>query len=305
MATPIVEAKGLVKRFGDFTAVNGIDFTVEAGECYGLLGPNGAGKTSTFRMVCCVSPVTEGVLLVNGKDVGKDARTIKETLGVVPQDSNLDTDLEVLQNLLVYARYFDMPAKVARARAMEVLEFFQLADRASSNVEALSGGMKRRLTIARALLNNPKLLVLDEPTTGLDPQARHLIWQKVRTLKAQGVTVLLSTHYMEEAAQLCDRLSILHEGKILTEGKPAELVQEVAGSQVLEVGMYGDDASRVTDWLDGEERFVQEVGDRLFVFGSELEPFKQRVLAEQLSLTQRPATLEDVFLRLTGSGLRE
>ena len=305
MAAPIVEARGLVKRFGDFTAVAGIDFTVETGECYGLLGPNGAGKTSTFRMVCCVSPVTEGVLLVDGKDVGKDPRTIKATLGVVPQEGNLDTDLGVLQNLLVYARYFDMPANIARQRAMEVLEFFQLADRADATVDSLSGGMKRRLIIARALLNTPKLLVLDEPTTGLDPQARHLIWQKVRTLKSLGVTVLLSTHYMEEAAQLCDRLSILHEGKILTEGTPAQLIQDVVGSQVLEVGMYGDNPSRVTGWLDGNARFVQEVGDRLFVFGSELEPFKQKVLDERLSLTQRPATLEDVFLRLTGAGLRE
>lgn len=305
MDNVIVEATGLTKHYGDFTAVAGIDFQVQTGECYGLLGPNGAGKTSTFRMVCCVSPISGGSLTVGGKDVVTQARAIKAMLGVVPQDNNLDSDLSVLKNLLVYARYFDLPGRVARERAQEVLELFQLADRANAQVDSLSGGMKRRLLIARALLNTPRVLVLDEPTTGLDPQARHLIWQKLRALKSEGVTVLLSTHYMEEAAQLCDRLAILHAGKILAEGRPQDLVQRYVGSQVVEVGLSEGDRDRVVQWLDGTGDLVEEAGDRLFVYGTELDAFKQRVLQEGLSLTQRPATLEDVFLRLTGMALRE
>ncbi|MDZ4278390.1 MAG: ABC transporter ATP-binding protein, partial [Dehalococcoidia bacterium] len=205
----IIRARSLTKRFGDLVAVDGIDFAVREGECFGLLGPNGAGKTSTIRMITCVSPVTAGELLVDGMDVRNDGRRIKGILGVVPQEENLDPDLTVWQNLAVFARYFDIPIPVARERAQEVLELFQLMERKNEIVDNLSGGMKRRLIIARALINQPKILILDEPTTGLDPQARHLVWQKLRLLRSQGITMLLTTHYMEEAAHLCDRLVVM------------------------------------------------------------------------------------------------
>lgn len=301
----IVQATGLMKQYGPLVAVAGIDFHVFTGECFGLLGPNGAGKTSTFRVVCCVSPISGGRLLVAGKDVTREPRVIKHLLGVAPQEDNLDSDLSVLQNLLVYARYFDMPGPLARQRAEEALRLFQLQDRHDARVDTLSGGMKRRLLIARALLNAPKLLVLDEPTTGLDPQARHLIWQQLRGLKSQGVTILLSTHYMEEAARLCDRLAIMHEGHILAEGPPTELVRQFAGAEVLEVPLEGMASERALAALDGGEGVHQQVGDRLYFFGDDVPKIKARLEGLGFFMVQRPPTLEDVFLLMTGTALRD
>ena len=220
MPPALIEARGLVKRFGDFVAVDNTSFEIREGECFGVLGPNGAGKTTTIRMITATSPITDGELRVAGLDVRTDPRKVKGVLGVVPQDDNLDPDLFVRQNLEVYARYFGLDRETVRQRIDEALELFQLDDRAKSNVDDLSGGMKRRLTIARALVNDPRVLILDEPTTGLDPQARHLVWQQLRLLKNRGVTMLLTTHYMEEATHLCDRLVIMHRGKILIEGRP-------------------------------------------------------------------------------------
>jgi lipooligosaccharide transport system ATP-binding protein len=308
-APAIISARRLVKRFGELTAVNGIDFDVFTGECFGFLGPNGAGKTSTIRMITCVSPVTDGELLVDGLDVNGDGRRIKARLGVVPQEDNLDPDLPVRQSLFVYARYFDIPAAVARQRIDEVLSLFQLQDRAQEVVDNLSGGMKRRLSIARALLNQPKILVLDEPTTGLDPQARHLVWQKLRLLKSQGVTMLLSTHNMEEAAHLCDRIVIMHLGRILAQGPPADLIANHVGEEVLELQAADQSEKKLAlerlAGLDGVT--VEDVEDVLFVLG--LGPHGPQLAADLLRQGQhahlRRATLEDVFLRLTGRGLTE
>ena len=230
---PVVAQK-LVKEFGDLVAVRGIDFEVRPGECFGFLGPNGAGKTSTMRMIACASPVTSGSLLVNGLSVQTEAREVKSIIGVVPQGDNLDDEISVIDNLRLYAGYFGINRAEANTRARTALELFQLADRANSKVDELSGGMKRRLLIARGLINEPAILVLDEPTTGLDPQARHLVWRTLRRLKDQGVTMLLTTHYMDEAAVLCDRLIIMHEGQILAEGTPLELIRRIAGETVIE-----------------------------------------------------------------------
>jgi lipooligosaccharide transport system ATP-binding protein len=308
-APDIISARKLVKRFGDLTAVDGIDFDVLSGECFGFLGPNGAGKTSTIRMITCVSPVTDGELLVDGLDVRRDGRQIKARLGVVPQEDNLDPDLPVRQSLFVYARYFDIPAPVARQRIDEALALFQLQERGNEVVDNLSGGMKRRLSIARALVNQPKILVLDEPTTGLDPQARHLVWQKLRLLKGQGVTMLLSTHNMEEAAHLCDRIVIMHLGRILAQGAPADLVASHAGDDVLELETADhEEKAKVLERLaafDGVT--IEDVEDVVFVLG--LGPHGPQVAEELVSQGQRArlrsATLEDVFLRLTGRGLTE
>jgi lipooligosaccharide transport system ATP-binding protein len=308
-AAPVISARRLVKRFDALTAVDGIDFDVLAGECFGFLGPNGAGKTSTIRMIACVSPITDGELLVDGLDVRRDGRRIKARLGVVPQEENLDPDLPVRQSLFVYSRYFDIPAPVARQRIDEVLELFQLQDRANEVVDNLSGGMKRRLSIARALVNQPKILVLDEPTTGLDPQARHLVWQKLRLLKSQGVTMLLSTHNMEEAAHLCDRIVIMHLGRILAEGPPADLITRHVGEEVLELQAANqEEKTQVLERLAGlRDVTVEDVEDVVFVLG--LGPHGPHVAAELLRQGQRArlrrATLEDVFLRLTGRGLTE
>ncbi len=229
---PLITGKGLTKRFDEFVAVDAIDFSVEDGECFGFLGPNGAGKTSTMRMIGCVSPVTDGELRVFGLDPQCDGSKIRARLGVVPQEDSLDTELTVFDNLLIYGRYFDLPRAVIRERAEELLAFMQLSERRADRVDPLSGGMKRRLTIARALVNQPELLLLDEPTTGLDPQARHLLWERFYQLKRQGVTTVLTTHYMEEAEQLCDRLVIMDGGHIVAEGSPRELVAQLfdAGS---------------------------------------------------------------------------
>ena len=304
----MIHARGLVKRFGDFVAVDGIDFSVAEGECFGLLGPNGAGKTSTFRMTTCVSPVTAGELTVGGLDVRTHGREIKAVLGVVQQEENLDPDLTVWQNLTVYARYFDIPIPEARRRAAEVLELFQLMEKRNEIVDTLSGGMKRRLIVARALINSPRILVLDEPTTGLDPQARHLVWQKLRLLRSQGITMLLTTHYMEEAARLCDRIVVMHLGRILAEGTPGELITQHVGAQVLEVHVENGRRELALHILRRRERVrLEDVEDVLYAFGPQdewpslLDEMDQ--LADAVRL--REATLEDVFLRLTGRGLLE
>ena len=304
----IIYARGLLKRFGDLVAVDGIDFSVAEGECFGMLGPNGAGKTSTIRMITCVSPLTGGELFVNGMDVRTEGRRIKAKLGVVSQEENLDPDLTVQQNLAVYARYYDIPAAEARRRADELLELFQLQDRRGEIVENLSGGMKRRLIVARALINQPRILVLDEPTTGLDPQARHLVWQKLRYLQSQGITMLVTTHYMEEAAHICNRLMVMHRGRILAEGPPKELIQRHVGRQVLELSLNDGRRQAALDVLRRREDLrLEDVENVLYVYGQaqEWEPLlKELALAEE-EVRLREATLEDVFLQLTGRGLEE
>ena len=302
---PVVHAKGLVKRFGELVAVAGIDLDIFPGECFGFLGPNGAGKSSAMRMMSCVSPVTEGELWVNGKNVKKEGRRIKEELGVVAQEDNLDSNLSVLQNLQVHARYFNMAGKVASQRALQALDLFQLRERAYSKVDELSGGMKRRLLIARALLQQPKLLMLDEPTTGLDPQARHLVWQRIHLLKSQRITIILSTHYMEEASHLCDRVAIMDAGHIVALGSPAELVSSHAGAEVVEiqVGLDLDNKERVMNALQQWGLQPEDGGDRVIVYGADGSlPVGELVT---LHMLHRPANLEDVLLRLTGRGLQE
>lgn len=304
----IIVARDLVKRFGPVTAVDGIDFAVRQGECFGFLGPNGAGKTSTIRMITCVSPLTAGHLRVAGMDVRSDGRRIKATLGVVPQENNLDPDLTVWQNLIAYSRYFDIPSSVAATRTEEALDFLQLLDRRDEIVDNLSGGMRRRLTIARALINEPAILVLDEPTTGLDPQARHLVWQKLRHLQGRGVTMLLSTHNMEEAAHLCDRIVIMHLGRILDKGPPADLVAQHVGEQVMELRLSGDEKAEAMARLSREDGLtLEDVEDVLFVLG--LGPHSPLITSQLLrygdKASVRRGTLEDVFLRLTGRGLLE
>ena len=277
------------------------------GECFGILGPNGAGKTTTIRMISCVSPVTAGDLSVDGMAVQKQPRRIKAILGVVPQEDNLDPDLSVRQNLRAYSRYFNMPADIARERIDEVLELMQLTGKQKDRIDALSGGLKRRLTIARGLINEPKILVLDEPTTGLDPQARHLVWQKLRLLGQQGVTMLLTTHYMEEAARLCDRVIILHRGKIIAEGDPTEMVERFAGRDVIEVLVEGDERAAVLRQLEGVDGVtVEEVADLLYLYVRGDNGFDVSALnLDEERVVQRRANLEDVFLKLTGRGIEE
>ena len=304
----IVRARGLTKRFGELVAVDGIDFSVTEGECFGLLGPNGAGKTSTIRMITCVSPLTAGELFVDGMDVTTKGRQIKAVLGVVPQEENLDPDLTVWQNLVVYSRYFDIPKAEAGCRAEEVLELFQLAERRNEIVDNLSGGMKRRLIFARGLINQPKILVLDEPTTGLDPQARHMVWQKLRFLKTQGITMLLTTHYMDEAAHLCDRLVVMHLGRILDEGSAAELIQRHVGRQVLELHLEGAQRQEALDVLRQHDGLrLEEVESVVYVYGpvQEWGTLLDEFAAFGEGVRIRQATLEDVFLELTGRGLQE
>jgi len=302
---PVVVARDLVKRFEDLTAVDHISFEIEQGEIFGFLGPNGAGKSTAIRMIQCVSPVTSGTLTVLGMDVREHSREIKARLGVAPQDNNLDPDYNVLQNLTSYARYFGMPKAEATKKADELLEFMQLTEKRKTMIEKLSGGMKRRLIVARALVNDPDLLILDEPTTGLDPQARHLIWEKVRELKRDGKTIILTTHYMDEAQQLCDRLVIMEAGKFLVEGKPQKLIDEVVGPCVMEV--IEPDGHVAEEYLRQQGLQVERSADRMYVYSKECQlinrEFKQRF--PDIYSIIRPATLEDVFLKLTGRRLRE
>lgn len=304
-STDIIVARDLVKRYGDFVAVNGISFHVRRGECFGLLGPNGAGKTTTIRMINCVSPVTSGELTVDGMHVQEKPRQIKSILGVVPQDDNLDPDLTVRQNLRAYARYFNLPKDVANARIEEALNLFQLVEKQDDRIEALSGGLKRRLTIARGLLNSPRIMVLDEPTTGLDPQARHLVWQKLRFLRSQGVTMLMTTHYMDEAAHLCDRIVIIDHGQIIAEGTPDELVARYAGKDVIELHLGDNDAAPVMqDLLRHERMDIERFDDIIYIFPPEDSTFDPRTVEPYVerAVLRRP-NLEDVFLKITGRGL--
>jgi lipooligosaccharide transport system ATP-binding protein len=308
--TVVLSASDLTKRFGSFTAVDGISFSVSKGECFGFLGPNGAGKTTTMRMITNHLPVTEGSLSVLGMQVMTNARKVKARIGVVPQENNLDTDLRVLANLLIYSRYHSIPMKVARERAMELLAFFQLADHAGSPIEQLSGGMQRRLLIARGLINEPELLILDEPTTGLDPQARHVIWQKLRQLQSQGVTLILTTHYMDEAQQLCDRLVVMDHGRILIEGSPTELIRKHAGNEVIEIRLREDeDRERCLDAIGGimpEGAEVECSADTLYLYSADVSKVMSSLAIDsERTVLHRRATLEDVFLRLTGRDLRE
>ena len=307
-ATPIVEARGLRKRYGTSEVVRGIDFTVRERECFGLLGPNGAGKTTTIRMLTCFSPPSGGTLHVFGLPVtAANARAIKARLGLAPQEENLDPDLTVELNLLLYASYFGIDRAEARRRAAELLAFAQLGEKARARIDTLSGGMKRRLILARALLNRPALLVLDEPTTGLDPQARHLVWERLRELKRNGVAMLLTTHYMEEAAQLCDRLVIMDDGRIIAAGTPAELIAAHVGHDVVEVATGDDPAERArVAALCRPLGRVDAVGDRVILYlNGRSDPRAALAALADEQITHRRATLEDVFLILTGRELRD
>ena len=305
----LVRAVGLTKRFGSFTAVDGIDFEVEPGEAFGILGPNGAGKSSTMRMVGCVSPVSAGTLRVLGMDPAVDGRAIRARLGVVPQDDTLDTELSVWDNLIVYGRYFGLPRAELRTRAEELLRFFQLVDRRDDRVNPLSGGMKRRLTVARALVNQPELVLLDEPTTGLDPQARHLLWERLYQLKRTGVTLLLTTHYMDEAEQLCDRLVIMDRGRIVAEGSPRSLIDEHATREVVELRFTdAADQARAVPLLEPSSPRVELLTDRVLVYTADGEAVLGVLHAAGLhpaSVLVRRGSLEDVFLLLTGRQLED
>ena len=309
----MISARGLRKSFGDFEAVRGIDVAVRRGEAFGFLGPNGAGKSSTMRMIAAVSPISGGELRILGRDPATEGPAIRGRLGVCPQDDTLDTELTVFDNLFIYGRYFGLPAAEVRERAQELLEFVQLTDKAKAKVEELSGGMKRRLTIARSLINQPDLLLLDEPTTGLDPQARHLLWDKLFRLKQTGVTLVITTHYMDEAEQLCDRLVVMDKGVIVAEGSPAALIAEHSTREVTELrfGLAGDDgadrdhgalAEKVADL--GER--VEVLPDRLLVYSDDGDEVATKVHERGLrpvAVLVRRSTLEDVFLHLTGRTL--
>jgi lipooligosaccharide transport system ATP-binding protein len=300
-------ARSLVKRYGTFEAVRGIDFEVAHRECFGFLGPNGAGKTTTMKMISCSSPPSGGVLEVLGMPVSRP-REIKRRLGVVPQENNLDEEVSVLENLVIYARYFDISPRVARPRADELLSFVALDDKRDWNIRLLSGGMKRRLLVARALMNEPEVLILDEPTTGLDPQARHLVWEKLRSLKREGVTLLLTTHYMEEAGQLCDRLVIMHEGRILVQGSPRSLTAQQTSPFVIEVIEPDPEAARALASLEGLADRVERLADRWLFYAADGDAMLAKVRAvvsDPGSVWLRGSTLEDVFLSLTGRGLLE
>jgi len=307
-ADALVHARGLTKHFDKLVAVDAIDFDVQRGEAFGFLGPNGAGKTSTMRMIGCVSSPSGGELRVLGLDPVIDGPRIRARLGVVPQADTLDMELRVDENLLTYARYFDIPRHVARARTQELLEFVQLKDRAKDEVEPLSGGMKRRLTIARALVNEPGLLLLDEPTTGLDPQARHLVWDRLYRLKQQGVTIVLTTHYMDEAEQLCDRLVVMDKAKIVASGSPRSLIDQYSTREVLELRFPIDAAPALDGKLEGIAERVEVLPDRVLLYAHDGEAaasaVHQRGLRPESTLVRR-STLEDVFLRLTGRSLIE
>ncbi len=300
-----VKAEGLTKRFRNLTAVDHIDFEINTGECFGMLGPNGAGKTTTVRMIYCFSPVTEGRLLIFGLDVEKSPRRIKVQLGVCPQESNLDPDFSIEKNLRVYARYFGIKKSVYSERIETLLDFAELKARRKEIVDKLSGGMKRRLLLARSLVNKPSLLILDEPTTGLDPQARHMIWDRIRELKNEGVTIILTTHYMEEASYLCDRLFFIDQGKIIDVGSPSELVDRYTGKDALEIWDIDDKKSEL---LQKSALNFEFSGRRAYLFGNNIQQEFNNLKKENFTLEKyviRPANLEDVFLKLTGRGLRE
>jgi lipooligosaccharide transport system ATP-binding protein len=305
---PLIHARGLVKRFGAFTAVDGIDVDVTQGEAFGFLGPNGAGKSSTMRMIGCVSPPTGGTLRILGLDPVRDGPQIRGRLGVCPQQDSLDPELTVTENITVYARYFGIPRRLARERAAELLEFVQLTERAKDKVEPLSGGMKRRLTIARALVNEPDIVLLDEPTTGLDPQARHLVWERLFRLKQRGVTLVLTTHYMDEAEQLCDRLVVMDHGRIVAEGSPRALIQQHSTREVLELRFGTEPLAQYQDKLAGIGERLEVLPDRILLYAADGDAAAAAVHGRRLepsSVLVRRSSLEDVFLHLTGRTLVE
>jgi lipooligosaccharide transport system ATP-binding protein len=306
---PLVQGKALTKHFGDEVAVDGIDFTVRQGEVFGFLGPNGAGKTTTMRMIACVSPITDGRLRVLGMNPVHEGAAIRARIGVVPQEDNLDTELTVADNLLIYGRYFGLPVSIIRERVTELLAFARLDDRRDSRVDPLSGGMKRRLTIARALVNRPELLLLDEPTTGLDPQARHMLWERLYRLKREGVTQVLTTHYMEEAEQLCDRLVIMDEGRIVAEGSPRQLIERHSTREVVELRFAAPEQQDAALPLlaDVGER-VEPVADRVLIYTAHGDDTVAHIGRQGIhpdSHLVRRGSLEDVFLLLTGRSLDE
>ena len=308
MPEPLIVARGLKKRLDDFEAVKGIDVEVEPGEVFGFLGPNGAGKSSTMRMIACVSPASEGTLRLFGMDPAVDGAKIRARIGVVPQLDTLDTELSVQENLWIYGRYFDLSRAECRRRATELLEFAQLTDRADSVVEHLSGGMKRRLSIARSLINEPELLLLDEPTTGLDPQARHVLWERLYRLKQQGVTQVLTTHYMDEAEQLCDRLVVMDQGLIVAEGSPRELIDRYSTREVLELRFGAGTNDQFGPKVDGIGDRFEVLPDRVLVYADDgeaaLAEAHHRGLRPESALVRR-SSLEDVFLLLTGRSLAD
>jgi lipooligosaccharide transport system ATP-binding protein len=305
----LIRASGLTKKFGDFTAVDGIDFEIRRGEAFGFLGPNGAGKSSTMRMVGCVSPPSGGELSILGLDPVADGPAIRSRLGVVPQEDTLDIELTVRENLLIYGRYHGLKRSVISERTASLLDFVQLTERAKDQVEPLSGGMKRRLTIARSLINEPEILLLDEPTTGLDPQARHLVWDRLYRLKQQGVTLVLTTHYMDEAEQLCDRLVVMDGGRIAAEGSPRELIATYSTAEVLELRFGVSEHEQAAEKVANVPADRTEVlADRILVYASDGDVALAEVRAlglEPLTSLVRRSTLEDVFLRLTGRRLED
>ena len=308
MSEALISARGLTKRYGDFTAVDAIDFDVAKGESFGLLGPNGAGKSTTMRIIAATSQRTSGTITILGRDPEEHGPQIRAHLGVVPQQDNLDTELTVTENLFIYGRYFGLSKKFIRTKIEELLEFAQLEEKRDVKVDALSGGMKRRLTIARALVSEPDILMLDEPTTGLDPQARHILWDRLFRLKELGVTLVITTHFMDEAEQLCDRLVVMDKGKIMAEGSPAELIKKYATKEVLEVRFGSDRNKEVAPILHKLCDRIEELPDRILMYVEDGEALLEEIVAKKLhpntSLVRR-SSLEDVFLRLTGRSLIE
>jgi lipooligosaccharide transport system ATP-binding protein len=306
MSQSLIHAHGLTKKFGDFTAVDGIDFDVVKGESFGLLGPNGAGKSTAMRMIGATSQRTSGELTILGKDPEKFGPQIRAHLGVVPQQDNLDTHLTVTENLYIYGRYFGLSRKFLKGKIEELLAFAQLEEKRNAKVESLSGGMKRRLTIARALVSEPEILMLDEPTTGLDPQARHILWDRLFRLKEDGVTLLITTHFMDEAEQLCDRLVVMDKGSIMAEGSPAQLIKDYSTKEVLEVRFGSERNSQMANDLSQLCERIEELPDRILMYTEDGEELLERVYKKgfhpKTSLVRR-SSLEDVFLRLTGRTL--
>ena len=306
--SPLIHARDLTKRFGSFTAVDAVEFDVQPGEAFGFLGPNGAGKTSTMRMIGCVSPVTEGTLEVLGMDPRSDGSAIRRRLGVVPQADTLDMELTVMENLVIYGRYFDLSYKECRRRADELLDFVQLTEKVDAQVESLSGGMKRRLTIARSLINEPDMVLLDEPTTGLDPQARHMVWERLYQLKSEGVTLILTTHYMDEAEQLCDRLVVMDDARIVAEGTPRALIERYSSREVLELRFENLTTPDLEHKDGGLITRTEQLPDRVLLYTDNGEALGEKLYAEGIrpvSSLVRRSSLEDVFLRLTGRRLVE
>jgi lipooligosaccharide transport system ATP-binding protein len=308
VSDPVIIANALTKKYKDFAAVDGISFEIAPGESFGFLGPNGAGKSTTMRMIGAVSTRTSGDLSILGLDPNDGGPEVRSQLGVVPQTDNLDMELRVRDNLIVYGRYFGLPRTHVSKKADELLEFAQLSDRAKAKVDDLSGGMKRRLTIARALINDPKILLLDEPTTGLDPQARHILWDRLFRLKEQGTTLVLTTHYMDEAEQLCDRLVVIDKGRIMAEGSPASLIKQYSTREVLEVRFGSDRNAAIAERIAGFGERIEVLPDRILVYSANGEAELARITElglEPITSLVRRSSLEDVFLRLTGRSLIE